>query len=1000
MKRKTLLFVCFSLCCLRLTFAQMPEEIASPETLYKEGKEMFKQQNYAASVPLLERFILIAGTDDKLVEVEYMLVCTAYELQYQNRISRMEDYIEKYPDSPYANRIYALMGSAYFFDEQYQEALAYFNSSTLDWLEKNEQDDMIYRRAISYLGIGNTKQAAIWFQTLNESSSKYQKDCMYYLGYIRYTQGRYDEALIYLLPLRTDSKYESLAPFYIADIYVKQKNYNNALQIANNFVKEKPNDPNTGEMYRILGEIYYQQQNYYSAVQQFEKYIAHTIDPQRSANYMLGLSYYQTGVYSKAAEALGEVVTEDDALTQNAYLHLGLSYIQLAEKNKARLAFQQAAASNADMSIKEQAAYNYAMNMHETSFSAFGESVNVFERFLNMFPNSVYADKISEYLIEVYLTTRDYKTALASIERIQKPGRQILEAKQKILFQLGTQSFTNTAFQEAIDYFNRCIAIGQYSRQTVADAYYWRGESYYRTGFNQEASRDFSEYLRLNQQTQTEMYALAHYNLGYTAFNQKNYTVASNWFEKYISIEKSGNKEILSDACNRIGDSYLNVRSFASARTYYSQALAMNTSSGDYSLYQLGLVSGLLKNYEGKIQLLDRLIANFPSSPYLVNALYEKGRAYINMNNNTQAITTFAYLMNNYPDSPMSRKAGAEIGLLYYQANAYDQAIAAYKHVVQTYPGSEEARLSLQDLKSIYIDLNRVNEYAALVASLPGNIQFDVNEQDSLTYVAAERVYARGELEQARQSFQRYLISYPRGAFGLNANYYLALIAKQQKKPNDVLTYTAKLLEYPASPYTEEALVMRGETQFNAKDYQDALLTYKQLKQKASTSNRKQLALTGILRSAYVLQDDTEIINTATEILQQSKVDPELKNEATYYRAKSYIRQRATQAAMEDLRTLAKDTRTLYGAEAKYQIAQLYYNGGEYALAEKELLNFIQESTPHAYWLARGFILLSDVYAAMGKNLDARQYLLSLQQNYTGNDDIQKMIESRLKNIK
>lgn len=215
-----------------------------------------------------------------------------------------------------------------------------------------------------------------------------------------------------------------------------------------------------------------------------------------------------------------------------------------------------------------------------------------------------------------------------------------------------------------------------------------------------------------------------------------------------------------------------------------------------------------------------------------------------------------------------------------------------------------------------------------------------------------------------------------------------------------MLTYTAKLLEYPASPYTEEALVMRGETQFNAKDYQDALLTYKQLKQKASTSNRKQLALTGILRSAYVLQDDTEIINTATEILQQSKVDPELKNEATYYRAKSYIRQRATQAAMEDLRTLAKDTRTLYGAEAKYQIAQLYYNGGEYALAEKELLNFIQESTPHAYWLARGFILLSDVYAAMGKNLDARQYLLSLQQNYTGNDDIQKMIESRLKNIK
>lgn len=1001
MKTKILLFLCFSFCCLpRFAFAQIPEEKASPETLFKEGKEMFKQQNYAVAVPLLERFMLAAGTDDRLVEVEYMLVCTSYELQYRDRIEKLEGYIDKYPDSPYSNRVYALIGSAYFFDAQYEEALAFFNSLSLDGLEKDELDDIIYRKAISYLNIGNTKQAAIWFQTLKGSSGKYQKDCNYYMGYIRYTQKRYDEALSLLLPLNNDPKYYSLAPFYVADIYVKQKKYNSAQQTAIDFIKKHPNETGTTEMYRILGEIHYMQQSYHSAIPLFEKYMAKNKEPQRSANYMLGLSYYQTGVYSEAAEALGEVTKEPDALAQNAYLHLGLSYVQLAEKSKARMAFQQAAASDIDLRIKEQAAYNYALNIHETSFSGFGESVTLFERFLNTFPNSAYADKVGEYLVDVYLTTRSYESALASIERIQYPSKKILEAKQNILFQLGTQSFANTAFQQATDYFNRSIAIGQYNKQTLADAYYWRGESYYRSGAYQEASRDFSEYLRVNKDTQSEMYALAHYNLGYTTFHQKNYTAASNWFEKYIQLEKSGNREILADAYNRIGDSYLNVRNFSVARTYYSQALAMNTSSGDYSLYQLGLVSGLQKDYTGKINLLDRLAVNYPSSPYLVNSLYEKGRAYINMDNNTQAISTFTYLMNSYPDSPISRKAGAEIGLLYYQQNAYERAIAAYKHVVQTYPGSEEARMSLQDLKSIYLDLNRVDEYAKLIASLPGNISFDANEQDSMTYTAAERVYNRGELEQARISFEKYLVSYPNGAYGINANYYLALIAKQQQKPEAILKHTAKLLEYPASPYTEEALVMRSEAQFVTKDYKNALSTYKQLKTKASTSGRKQLALTGILRSAYMVQDDTEIISTATEMLQQSKIDPELKNEATYYRAKAYLRQRATQSAMKDFQTLAKDTRTLYGAEAKYQVAQLYYNNREYSLAEKELLNFIDQSTPHSYWLARGFILLSDVYAAMGNNLDARQYLLSLKQNYEANDDIQNMIENRLKNLK
>ncbi len=56
---------------------------------------------------------------------------------------------------------------------------------------------------------------------------------------------------------------------------------------------------------------------------------------------------------------------------------------------------------------------------------------------------------------------------------------------------------------------------------------------------------------------------------------------------------------------------------------------------------------------------------------------------------------------------------------------------------------------------------------------------------------------------------------------------------------------------------------------------------------------------------------------------------------------------------MADLKELAKDTRNLYGAEAKFLVAQELYNTQNYAAAEKELLNFIDQSTPHAYWLAR-----------------------------------------------
>lgn len=1000
MKRRISRFICALICCTPIiTSAQTSEKITSPVNLYKEGRNLFLQKNYAAATPPLKAFIRQESNASLREEAEYMLVCSAYELKDKNSITLLRNYLEQYPDTPYANRIYALLAAGYFYEEKYDEALALFNSAQLDLLGNEERDDMTYLLATCYLKTGNVKEAAIWFETLKASSKKYDNDCAYYISYIRYTQKRYDEALKGFLPLQDNPKYKALVPYYIAEIYAIRKNYDKAEIVAQNYLSAYPQNEHAAEMYRILGDASYHFRKYHEAINAFESYLERDASPRRDALYMLGLSYFQTGVYSKAAETLGEVTGANDALTQNAYLHMGLSYLQLAEKNKARMAFEQAAASNADMKIKEQAAYNYALCIHETSYSAFGESVTVFEKFLNEFPNSQYTEMVSNYLVEVYLNTRSYEAALKSIERIAHPGTRIMEAKQKILFQLGTQAFANASFEQAIGYFNQSVAIGQYNRQTKADALYWRGESYYRLNRMTEAARNFREYLQLTEQTNNEMYALANYNLGYTAFHQKDYAQARNWFLKYIQLEKGENRTALADAYNRIGDCFLNERNFDEAKHYYAQAESMNASSGDYSFYQLALVSGLQKDYSGKITLLNRLAGKYPTSPYVINALYEKGRSYVLMNNNNQAIASFKELLSRYPESPISRKAAAEIGLLYYQDGNYDQAIDAYKLVINKYPGSDEARLAMLDLKSLYVDMNRIDEFAALAASMPGNIRFDASEQDSLTYIAAEKIYGRGRIEEAKNSFNKYLQTFPEGSFSLNAHYYLCLIGKEQKNYDMILLHSGKLLEYPDNPFSEEALIMRAEVQFNLQQFADALASYKMLKEKATTADRRLLAETGMLRCAHLIKDDAETIHAATALLAEAKLTPELANEALYYRAKSYMNQKADKKALADLQTLAKDTRNLYGAEAKYLVAQQYYTAGEYAAAEKELLDYIERSTPHAYWLARSFVLLSDVYMAMDKKLDARQYLLSLQQNYHANDDIEGMIESRLEKL-
>lgn len=1010
MKHKISRILCTALCCVPLlAAAQTSEKITSPQRLYREGQFLFRQKAYSAAISPLQAFVKQMDAEGKPLsatgereEAEYMLVCAEYELRSPQSIELLREYLENYPDTPHANRIYALIASAYFFEGKYDNALAMFNAARLDLLGDEERNDMTYRMATCYLKTGNVKEAAIWFETLRSTSRKYAADCTYYLSYIRYTQQRYDDALSGFLSLQDNPKYKALAPYYIAEIYLIKKNYDKAEIVAQNYLSAFPNHTYTGEMYRIQGTADYHFGKYHEAIKAFEKYLENDAEAthRRDALYMLGMSCYQTGVYTQVPVILGEVTTEKDTLTQNAWLHIGLAYLQLSDKNKARMAFEQAAASDADLKIKEQAAYNYALCIHETSYSAFGESVTVFEKFLNEFPHSQYADKVSDYLVEVYMNTRSYDAALKSIERITRPSRAILEAKQKILFQLGTQAFANTQFEQAIQFFSQSIALGQYNLQTKADALYWRGESYYRLSRMQEAARNFNDYLAITPQKNTEMFALAYYNLAYIAFHKKEYTTAQDRFLKFVQLEKGENSTLLADAYNRIGDCYLHVRRFDEAKQYYTRAENLGTPAGDYSYYQLALVAGLQKDYDGKVALLNRLASKYPNSPYAVNALYEKGRSYVQGNSNSQAIATFRELLSKYPESPVSRKAATEIGLLYYQNDDYDRAIEAYKHVITQYPGSEEARLAMRDLKSIYVDANRVDEFAALAAQMPGEIRFEPSEQDSLTYIAAEKVYMKGETIPAKTSFTRYLQSYPSGAFSLNAHYYLCLISKDQKDEEGVLEHAGKLLEYPDSPYSEEALLMRGEVLFNRKQYEQAIADYKQLQARAATAERRQLGATGVLRCAALLKDDVEVIQAATALLAEAKLTPELGNEALYYRAKAYLNQKAVKKAMDDLKVLSKDTRTLYGAEAKYLLAQQLYNAGEQAAAEKEILNFIDQSTPHAYWLARSFILLSDVYVAMDKKLDARQYLLSLQQNYQADDDIAAMINERLEKLK
>ena len=981
--------------------AQRPALLA--DDLYIEGKQLYLHNHYAAALQTLGKFleqpVSDAGYQEMVAEAEYMTVCATYYLKRENRLEMIDNYLSHYPQTVHVGRLNALAGNVLYDKGEYIQALERYNRCDLAKLGKEDQGKATLYKALCLLKTGDEQEAYTLLTVVELCSPEHEADALYYKGYIDYKHGDYDKALAAMIALSEGSAYEKEVPYYIADIKLLQGNYQEAAQIAENYLRKYPNETERIEMKRIAGEAAYGQGEYIQAATLLGEYVRRMDNPGRTVLYKLGMSQMHQGVCSQAALHLARSASKRDELAQNAYLHSGLAYVQLRDMVKARMAFEQAASMDFSQELKEQALYNYALCIHETAYTGFGESVTVFERFLNDFPNSPYADKVNDYLVDVYMNTRSYKTALASIAKIKKPGARILEARQKINYRLGTEALVGANYEDALGYFNQSIEDGRYNRQTLADAYFWRGETRYRLDNWGGAEADYLQYLA-TAPTDAVQRGMAYYNLGYTAFQRKNYAKARGYFERFLNeYRKAGTPQNIADALNRVADCHFYARNFQAAVKAYADAVETDATQGDYALYQQAFVQGLQRNYAGKVASLNKMISQYSQSTYVDDALYERGRAYVQMEKNEQAIASFKELVAKYPESTLARKAMGETGMLYYQDDRYDEAIAAYKQVVEKYPGSEEAQMAGRDLKNIYIDRNQVDEYVAYAETQKGSIRVNTNERDSITYLAAEKAYMRGDMQEAEKSMNAYLQGFPEGAYRLEAHYYLGVAAYEKKDATTALGHLDKVLEYPAGRFSEEAMTMASGLAYETKDYARALSLYKQLRGKTTSAERILMARTGILRSANGLQDNNEVIAAANELLADSKTAPELALEARYCRSKAAAKSGNRKMAADDLEVLAKDTRSVYGAEAKYRLAEMYYAEEKYGEAEVELLEYIEMSTPHTYWLARAFVLLADVYMQTNREIEAKQYLLSLQQNYTEDDDIAIMIQERLSKI-
>ncbi len=966
--------------------AQQTTYYQSVDQDIQTAKELFRKNNFGSA---LEQFSQIAERTDENSELHseacYFIALCSLKMDNSNAESLITGFAERYPASPYQNQALFELGASQFEHEKYAAVLRTFKEVKTSSLNNDDQVKLHYQTGYSYFAMEKYDEAATEFFGIKEAISMYATPARYYWAHIHYLKENYQTALTEFEKLKDNPDFAKVIPFYVSQIYYKQEKYAEVVNYTVPLI-EKVDPKEQPELAKIIGDSYFHLQQFEKAVVYLKFYFETGDRKGREENYMLGYCYYLNREETKAIPLFENASKGNDKLAQNAYYHLADCYIATGDKNKARAAFEAASNMDYDEKIKEDALFNFAKITYELSYSPFNETIKAFDKYISLYPDSERNDVAYDYLVKVYMSTRNYGDAIASIDKIKVKSPAIKKAYQRVTFYRALENFNNLNYEAAIGFLDKSLENGLSNRDLEARANFWKAEALYRVEHYDQAIDRFNKFLRSPGAISLPEYQTAHYNLAYAYFKQKDYTNASSWFRKYVTNNELNRSEKVSDAYNRLGDCYFAERDYSMAVNYFDQSYQLKLYDPDYALFQKAFCLGIQRENEQKISSLRTLLQEFPKSQYFDDALYELGRVYERTNQPQVAIGYYNDLMNGYPQSSFAPKALLQLGLISYNTSDFKKSIKYYKQVTEQYPNSTEAQAALMGIKNNYVELNDVDAYFQYTENLGTGIQVSASEQDSLIYMAAEKLFMAGD-KKAKGQFDNYLQKFPKGSFALNSIFYLAECQYNDGEYSAALPNYEQVISQPDNVFTEQALAKASELTFNAGNFAKALDIYERLERVSTTKRSLLKARSGLMRCLFAMNDYRNAIDAAKMLLTSENVADEMKREANYMLAVSYVQTEKYDQALPVLETLATDVKSKEGAEAKYLIAEILFRKNKLAESEKEIMDFISKNTPHQYWLAKSFILLADIYMQNGDEFQAKHTLKSIVENYPEKED-------------
>ncbi len=960
---------------------------------FNRAVKLFNSKSYAAA----QKYFVKVSENVKnrttlKADADYYDAICEIRLNKIDADKKVLNFVDNYPNSNKKDKAYFNVGNYYFANKKAAYALKWYSKVNSDALSDNNKKELTFKMGYAFLSTKNLDLAKNKFVTLI-NDSKYGNDSRYYFGYISYKQEDFEIAEKTLEEIADDQAYKSEVTYFLLDISFKTGKFEKCIEIGKKLLEQaKPKE--ASEISKIIGESLFNLKKYTESISYLEAYRGRKGKWNNTDYYQLGYAYYKQNDFESAVNNFNKIIDSKNNVSQKAYYNLGECYVYLDKKPEALHAFKSASEMNFDLTVKEDAALNYAKLSYEEG-NPYKSVAEVLQDFLKKYPKSPSYKEINELVVTSYLYQQNYQGALDYLKN--KKSKQNQNLTYEVSYYRAIQLFNSNKLQEALPYFK----LGKKSIESIikSNAYYWSGETNYRLGNYQSSLDEFIEFKKIAPKNIKEL-NIIDYNIGYSYFKLKKYGIATKSFQNFIDTQNE-DMTLYDDATIRLGDSFFATRKYSKAIKVYKKIIDKFGTSADYAQYQMAMSYGFLRKNNDKIKELEQLLKNFEISNFRDDALFQLGNTYSSQKDTKNAHGAYRKLLQDFPKSSYNTRALLRDGLLYYNENENRKALRNYKEIVAKFPNSAEAREAVTNAKNVYIDLGVVDEYAVWARGI-SFINITDADLDNSTYESAKNKFLANDIPKAIEGFKKYIITFPEGLHVLPANFYLAQLLVKSKLQDTAIQNYEYVINQPQSEYSEEALNKLSQILLEKEDWSAAIPLLERLEQEANLPMNIMYAQSNLMKGYYQSQKYDKAVEYSEKILLQDRIEALVEYDAKIIIARSAFQTDDDAKAEEFYTEVERNASGELKAEALYFVAYFANKKKQYEVSNKIIQTITSDFSAYKYWGAKSFVIMAKNYYAL-ENSDPYQatYILeNVIKNFSQFEEVINDAKNELKKIK